>query len=192
MIAEQPYSDVLEEDGRHRRVIVPVWLRVPAHADIGEVADEDLVLECRRRGYAVFAVGRDIEIPGLRIRGDRPFVVWRGEERRLAQRPHGVLRVLAGAYPGAIGYTDLAWLLLRSRGDKARRNVQVIVWGLRRRFPGLIRTVTQPGGGTRARLVLDPGYGPAETDEEREEKTGQGRRRPDKGGEDRTREEKTG
>jgi hypothetical protein len=157
MIAQrQPHTDVLEGDGPHRRVIVPVWLRVPGHADIGEVADEDLVLECRRRGYAVFAVGRDIEIPGLLVRGDRPAVVWRGEERRLWPRFHGALRVLAGAYPRAIGYPDLARVLLGSQGAAAQNNAHMIVSNLRKTFPGLIRTVSHHGTGVGTRLVLDP------------------------------------
>jgi len=159
MVAQrQPHTDLLDED-RPRRVVVPVWLRVPAHADIGEVADEDLVLEVRRRGYAVFAVGKDIVLPGLLVRGDRPVVVWRGEERRLWPRLHAALGVLAGAYPRSITYADLARMLLGSGGDGAQQNVRVVVSGLRKQFPGLIRTLCHHGA-MGVRIVLDPEGGP--------------------------------
>lgn len=135
---------------RRAPTIVPVWLRVPGHCDIAEVADEDLVGELRRRGYAVFELGRDLELPGLVVRGGASSLVWRGREVGLSAREADVLRVLAAAWPGPV--TSRA-LLRAIWGLYAEENLpRMYVRYLRRKAPGLIETLQPNGAGYRLAL----------------------------------------
>jgi hypothetical protein len=161
MIVEQPYSDVREDDGSHRRVIVPVWLRVPGHCDLGEVGDDDIVAECRRRGYLVFPVGRDLDIGNLRVYADRSAALRGGTMVRLSPLQAEVLRRLAGAYPRALTYPRIALLCW---GDATRvPEARVYVTDLRRKLPGLIRSLRTGARGGIVSLVLTPDAGEENT-----------------------------
>lgn len=141
--AQQPHSDLFEDAGP-RRVVVPVWLRVPAHADIGDVADEDLAAECRRRGYAVFRVGADLVLPGVVVRTDRHALVWGRREIAFTAREGEVVRVLAAAWPRGVRKETLlqeVW-----GGHVAPHTVSVYVRYLRRKAPGLIETLRHYAG----------------------------------------------
>jgi hypothetical protein len=147
----------MDDPQPRRRVVVPVWLRVPGHADIGEVADEDLVLECRRRGYAVFAVGRDLEIGNLRVYADRSAAFRGGIMVRLSPLQAEVLRHLVGAYPRALTYPRIALLCW---GDTTRvPDARVYVADLRHKLPGLIRSLRTGARGGIVSLVLTPDTG---------------------------------
>jgi DNA-binding response OmpR family regulator len=130
--------------------LVPVWLRVPGHADLAEVADEHLVEEIKRRGYVVLSVGRDVALPGLLIYADRAACVWKGAERHLTPCEHEVLTVLGHAYPRGMTVQRLKTAVWG--GSVSDDNVRTHVYHLRRRLPGLIGGK----GSTKASYRLDP------------------------------------
>jgi DNA-binding response OmpR family regulator len=137
---------------RRGPVVVPVWLRVPGHADIAEVGDEDLVGELRRRGYGVIRLGVELEVGGLVVPPRAGTVCWRGQRVEVSGREADVLRVLAGAWPRSVPVRSVAAAVW---GDEdADADVRMYVRYLRRKMPGLI--VTGPKGAGYA-LSLEDG-----------------------------------
>lgn len=134
---------------RRAPTLVPVWLTVPGHCDIAQVGDEDLAAELRRRGYAAFPLGVELEVHGLRVPARAGTLRWGGRAVGVTHREADVLRALAGAWPRPVPTVHLAVLVW---GDTcAEPHARLYVRYVRRKVPGLIVT-EQKGGGYRLAL----------------------------------------